>query len=106
MDNKSRKIRTETYSGVFFHGLGIPFRFSPCKTHSIEMAPTSGFDPKTQVKTCLDCKMFDVGNWVACLNGENGPGGMPSHKALSVSPQGNTGDIQGAHLDQSSTKAL
>ena len=52
------------------------------------MAQTSGFDPTTQVKTCLDCKMFDVTNWVACLNGENGPGGMPSHEALSVSPQG------------------
>ena len=52
------------------------------------MAQTSGFDPKTQVKTCLDCKMFDVANWVACLNGENGPGGTPSHEALSVSPQG------------------
>ena len=32
--------------------------------------------------------MFDVANWVACLNGENGPGGMPLHEALSVSPQG------------------
>ena len=36
----------------------------------------------------LKCKMFDVANWVACLNGENGPGGTPSHEALSVSPQG------------------
>ena len=51
------------------------------------MAQTLGFDPKTQVKTCFDCKMFDVANWVACLNGENGPGGMPLHEALSVSPQ-------------------
>ena len=25
-----------------------------------------------KVKTCFDCKMFDVANWVACLNGENG----------------------------------
>ena len=32
--------------------------------------------------------MFDVANWVACLNGENGPGGTPSDKAISVSPQG------------------
>ena len=32
--------------------------------------------------------MFDVANWVACFNRENGPGGMPSHEALSVSPQG------------------
>ena len=41
------------------------------------MAQTSGFDPTTQVKTCFDCKMFDVANWVACLNRENGPGGTP-----------------------------
>ena len=52
------------------------------------MAQTSGFDPTTQVKTCFDCKMFDVSNWVARLNGENGPGGTPSHEALSVSSQG------------------
>ena len=42
----------------------------------------SEFDPTSQVKTCFHCKMFDVVNWVACLNGENGPGGMPSHEAL------------------------
>ena len=81
-------MRIETYSGVFVRALPIPFRFSPCKTHSREMAQTSGFDPTTQVKTCFDCKMFDVANWVACLNGENGPGGTPSHEALSVSSQG------------------
>ena len=52
------------------------------------MAQTSEFDPMTQLKTCFDCKMFDVANWVACLNGENGPRGTPSHEALSVSPQG------------------
>ena len=52
------------------------------------MAQTSGFDPTTQVKTCFDCKMFDVSNWFASLNGENGPGGTPSHEALSVSSQG------------------
>ena len=32
--------------------------------------------------------MFDVAYWVASLNGENGPGGTPSHEALSVSSQG------------------
>ena len=32
--------------------------------------------------------MFDVANWLACLNGENGPARMPSHEALSASPQG------------------
>ena len=87
LDNKSGKIRTESYSGVFVRGRRIPSRFSPCKTHSREMAQTSGLDSKTQVKTCLDCKMFDVANWVACLNGENGLV-TPSHEALSVSPQG------------------
>ena len=52
------------------------------------MAQTSGFDPTTQVKACFDCKMFDVANWVARLDGEDGPRGTPSHEALSVSPQG------------------
>ena len=42
----------------------------------------------TQVKTCFDCKMFDVANWVACLNRENSHGGTPSHEARSVSSQG------------------
>ena len=88
VDNKSGKIRTETYSGVFVRGLRVPSKFSPCKTHSREMAQTPGFDPTPQVKTCFDCKMFDVANWVASLNGENGPGGTPSHEALSVSSQG------------------
>ena len=88
VDNKSGKIRTKTHSGVFVRGLQIPSRFNPCKTHSREMAQTSGFDPTTQVKTCFDYKMIDVTNWVACLNGENGPAGMPSHEALSVSSQG------------------
>ena len=32
--------------------------------------------------------MFDFANWFARLNGEDGPGGTPSHEALSVSPQG------------------
>ena len=82
LDNKSGKIRTETYSCVFVRGLQIPSRFSPCKTQSKEMAQTSGFDSKTQVKTSLDCKMSDVANWVACLNGENGPRGTPSHEAF------------------------
>ena len=52
------------------------------------MAQTLGFDPMTQVKTCFNCKMFDVANWVACLNRENGPGGTLSHEALSDSSQG------------------
>ena len=88
VDNKSGEIRTKTHSGVFVCGLRIPSRFSPCKTHSRQMAQTSVFDPTTKVKTCFDGKMFDVANWVACLNRENGPGGTPSHEALPVSSQG------------------
>ena len=48
VNNKSGEIRTKTYSSVFIRGLQIPSRFSPCKTHSREMAQTSGFDPTTQ----------------------------------------------------------
>ena len=48
VDNKSGKIRTETYSGVLVRGLRVPSRFSPCKTHSREMAQTPGFDPTPQ----------------------------------------------------------
>ena len=65
MDNKSGEIRTKTCSSVFICWLRIPSRFSPCKNHSRQMAQTSGFDPMSQVKTCFDCKMFDVANWVA-----------------------------------------
>ena len=82
---KSELKPTQVFSFVGYEYLS---RFSPCKTHSREMAQTSGFDPMTQVKTCFDCKMFDDANWVACLNGEDGPGGTPSHEALSVSSQG------------------
>ena len=32
--------------------------------------------------------MFDVANWVACLNGEDGPGGTPLQEALSVASLG------------------
>ena len=52
------------------------------------MAQSSGFDPTLKVKTCFDCKMFDVSDWVAHLNGKDGPGGTPSHETLSFSPQG------------------
>ena len=52
------------------------------------MAQSSGFDPILKVKTCFDFKMFDVVNWAAHLNREDGPGGMPSNETLLVSPQG------------------
>ena len=81
---KSELISSQVF---FVRGLRVPPRFSPCKTHSREMAQLPGFDPTTQVKTCFDRKMFDVSNWVASLNGEDGPGGTPSHEALSISSQ-------------------
>ena len=84
MDNKSGEVQPKAYLSVFVRGLQILSLFSPCKTLSTEMAQTSGFVPTT----CFDYKMFDVANWVACLKGENGPGGTPSYEALSVSPQG------------------
>ena len=86
VDNKSGEVRTKANSGVLLCGLQIPSK-NPLE----RWLKLSGFDPTTQVKTCFDCKMFDVANWVACLNGENGPGGKPSHEALSVSPQGALG---------------
>ena len=46
----------------------------------VKPTQTLGFDPMTQVKTCFD--------WIACLNGEDGARGTPSHEALSVSSQG------------------
>ena len=119
VDNKSGKNRTETYSGVFVRGLRIPSRFSPCKTHSREMAQTY---PTTQVKTCFHCKMFDVANWVASLNGENGPGGTPFQfhltehwmKGADLHPKDHSIQLftdasnegWGAHLDQNSPKGL
>ena len=68
--------------------MGYEYHLDSTLVKPREMAQTSGLDLTTQVKTCFDCKMFDVGNWVACLNGENGPRGTPSHEALSVSSQG------------------
>ena len=88
VDNKSREVQTQTYSGVLVRGLQIPPRFSPCKTHSREMPQSLGFDPTIEVKTCFECKIFDVANWVAFLNGENYPRGTPSHDTLSVRTKG------------------
>ena len=47
-----------------------------------EMAQFSGFDPTLKVKHIFDFRMFDVANWIACLNGGNGPRGTPSQEAL------------------------
>ena len=39
-------------------------------------------------KHVFDCKMFDVSNWIASLNGKIGPIWTTSHEAPSVSHQG------------------
>ena len=62
-------------------------RFSPCKTHSRQMAKMIGLDPENKVKVCFDCKMFDVSIWVSCLNTEDGHRGSPSHETFLVAPQ-------------------
>ena len=41
-----------------------------------------------KVKTCFDCKLFDVAIWVACLNREDGPRVSPSYETLSMASQG------------------
>ena len=85
MDHQSAKITTESHSGVFSF-VGYEYH-----QDSALVKPTQegwlkpGFYPTPPVKTCFDCKMFDVSNWVASLNGENGPIGTTSHEALSVS---------------------
>ena len=80
VDHKPGKIRTESNSGFFVHGL------KPTQERWLKL--------QDLMKTCFDCKMFDVSNWVASLNGEDGPGGTPSDKGW------------GSHLEQSSTKGL
>ena len=61
VDNKSGEIRNKTNSGVFIHGLRIPSRFSPCKTHSREMAQTSDFRLKSKHVLTARCLMSLIG---------------------------------------------
>ena len=83
VDNKSGEVQPQPtqvfpFVGYEFHldlALVIPLR---------EMAQFSGFDPTLKVKYVFDFRMFDVANWVACLNGKNGPGGTPSLEAPFV----------------------
>ena len=50
---KSKLKPTQVF---FIRGLRIPPRFSPCKTHSREMAQTSGFDPMLKSKHVLTAR--------------------------------------------------
>ena len=88
VDNKSGKIRTETYSGVFVRGLRIPSRFSPCKTHSREMAQLQDLILRLKSKRVLTarCLMSLIG--LLASTEKMVPEWTPSHEALSVSSQG------------------
>ena len=88
VDNKSGEVQTQTYSHVSVCGLRIPPGFSSEKSHSERWLNLQDFILRLKSKHVFDYKMFDVANWVAHLNGENGPGGTPSHETLSVSPKG------------------
>ena len=75
MDNQSREIRTQTLSGLFHSWAMNTPRFNPCKPTQERWFKLQDLILCLKVKTCFDCKMFDVTNWVACLNGEDGPEG-------------------------------
>ena len=86
VDNKSG-TRVQTQPTLVFPFVGYEFHLDLALVNPLrETAQFSGFDPTLYVKDVFDFRTFDVANWVACLNGENGPGGTPSHEALSVSP--------------------
>ena len=75
-------------TGLKFISLGVLLitpQLGPYKTHTRQMAQTSGLDPKDKIKACFDHKMF---NWIAHLNGEDGLRDLPSHETLSVASQG------------------
>ena len=92
VDNKSGEVRTQptqvfTFMGYEFHldlALVNPLR---------EMAQFSGFDRSLKVKHVFDFRMFDVANWVACLNGEMVPEGRLHLRPLFSFTLRSTGDI-------------
>ena len=83
-DNQPGKVRTQTHS-IFFSFMGYEYHLDSTlvKKQQID-AQTLGFEPKDKAQTCFDCNMFDVANWVAYLNREDGSKGLPSHETLSV----------------------
>ena len=92
VDNKSGEVRTQP--AQVFPFMGYQFHLDlPLVNPLGEMAQFSGFDPALKVKHVFDFRMFDVTNWVACLNGENGPRGTPSHEGLFSFTLRSTGDI-------------
>ena len=82
VDNKSEKIRTETYSGVFIRGLRVPSKFSPCKT----------------IAAHLDW-------WQNPSNVMKGADLHPKDHSIQLFTDASN-EGWGAHLDQNSTKGL
>ena len=92
VDNKSGEVRTQ--STQVFSFVGYEFHLDLSLVNPLrEMAQVSGFDPTLTVQHVFDFMMFDVTNWVAYLNRENGPGGTPSHETLFSFTSSSTGDI-------------
>ena len=114
VDNTSGKSELKPTQVFFVHGLRIPPRFSPCKTLSREMAQTSGFDPKTQVKTCLS--LDNLLPWTEAIAAHLDWWQNPSNmmKGADLHPKDHSIQLftdashegWGAHLDQNSTKGL
>ena len=78
MANKSGEVRPHPTQVFLF--AGYEFHLDLALVNPLrEMAQFSGFDCTVKVKHVFD--MFDVVNWVACLNGEYGPGGTTSLEA-------------------------
>ena len=87
------KSRTETYSGFSFVGYEYHLDSALVKPTQERWLKLQDLILRLKSKHVLTARWLDVSNWVASLNGENGPGGTPSHEALSVSSQGALGDI-------------
>ena len=80
MDNKSGEVGPQPTQ--VFPFAGYKFHLDLALVNQLrEMAQFSEFDPTLKVKHVFDFRMFDVINSVACLKGENGPGGTPSLEA-------------------------
>ena len=73
LDDKSGQIGVDSNSSILFCGIRIPSKLSPCKTHSGEVAKTTGINPQDNQPVCPDCKTFGVSHWVASINRKNGP---------------------------------
>ena len=87
VDNQAREVQTQTHSGFLFVSYEYHLDSALVKTTQERWLKLQDFI-LCLVKICFNCKMFDVANWVARLNGEDYPRGRPSHEALSVSSQG------------------